>query len=49
MRNKLLYRMMKRIQVLNLQVLTVLHHQTHLLLQRNKTLDHKRKKINDGM
>lgn len=48
MRNKLLYRMRKRIQVLNLQVLTVLNHQI-LLLQMRKTLDRKRKKLNDGM
>lgn len=47
MRNKLLYRMRKRIQVLNLQVLTVLNHQI-LLLQMRKTLDRKRKKLNDG-
>lgn len=50
MRNKLSYRMRKRIQALILQVLTVLlHHQILLLQKRNKTLDRKRKKINDGM
>lgn len=48
MRNKLLYKMMKKIQALILQVPTVPHHQT-LLLMRSRTLDPKRKTLNDSM